>query len=178
MLVRFAWVVPPLKILGDGEFQSRTRGAHRRLCLTHSVSQARIGAEQCLGRLLGHPIGSGRPADLYVKWSYEVRCASTYNLVMRISLLAGLLVALSSCSSSAMRAFPSAKADSFISKTESDLIAEYGVPKETYTTTDGTRFLRFQRQSISWDGWDVVNFEVDPDGIVKSWSRSPWSGDQ
>ena len=118
------------------------------------------------------------PADRYAKWSYEVRCASTYNLFMRIPLLTGLLVALSSCSSSAMRAFPSAKADSFISKTESDLLAEYGVPKETYTTTDGTRFLRFQRQSISWDGWDVVNFEVDPDGIVKSWSRSPWAGDQ
>ena len=103
---------------------------------------------------------------------------STYILVMRIALLTGLFLALSSCSSSAIRAFPSAEADSFISKTESELLAEYGVPKGSYTATDGTRFLRFQRPSISWDGWEVVNFEVDSAGIVKSWSRSPWAGDE
>lgn len=45
--------------------------------LTHSASLARIGADECLGRLLGHAIGSGRQLDQHVECSYEVMCGST-----------------------------------------------------------------------------------------------------
>jgi hypothetical protein len=84
--------------------------------------------------------------------------------------LLSILIIISSCASTPETL------NSWVGKSEDNLITEFGIPTATYTLNNGTKLIEYKKlYGVGGQNHCTKTFIINKNGIVESWKKTGYS---